>query len=350
MDAREALGVVASGKTLTRAEAESAMGSVMAGEATPAQLGALLAALHMRGETADEIAGFASVLRANALRVVVDDDAIDVVGHRWRSHRTASTSRRSARSSSRRGGRSCREAREPRGLEPVRQRRRPRGARREDRPRAGRRRRVRSRRSVSGSCSRRATTPRCGTPVRCAARSASAPSSTSSARSRIRPACGAICSACRARALGETVARALVELGVERALVVHGTDGLDEISPSADDTHLGGRADRCGARGLARAPDALGLKNAPRSRDPGRRRRDERRGRAQRARRRSRRCADGRAHERRRGVLGRGSRGQRARRRGRRHRARSTAAPRATALVRFAAKSQLIGAAETAAV
>ena len=80
MDAREALAGIASGKTLTRAEAEAAMGSVMAGEATAAQLGALLAALHMRGETADEIAGFASALRANALRVDVDDGAIDVVG------------------------------------------------------------------------------------------------------------------------------------------------------------------------------------------------------------------------------------------------------------------------------
>src|SRR4029079_15595660 len=56
------------------------MGTVMAGEATPAQLGALLAALSMRGETPDEIAGFASALRANALHVVVDDGAIDVVG------------------------------------------------------------------------------------------------------------------------------------------------------------------------------------------------------------------------------------------------------------------------------
>ena len=80
MDAREALGIVAGGRTLTRAEAESAMGSVMAGEATPAQLGALLAALHVRGETPDEIAGFASALRSNAVRVEVDEGAIDVVG------------------------------------------------------------------------------------------------------------------------------------------------------------------------------------------------------------------------------------------------------------------------------
>src|SRR5207253_10785842 len=48
MDAREALGAIAAGRALTRAEAESAMGSVMAGEATPAQLAALLAALALR--------------------------------------------------------------------------------------------------------------------------------------------------------------------------------------------------------------------------------------------------------------------------------------------------------------
>src|SRR6266508_5342374 len=80
MDAREALAIVVGGQSLTRAEAESAMGSVMAGESTPAQLGALLAALHIRGETPDEVAGFASALRANAVRVEVADGAIDVVG------------------------------------------------------------------------------------------------------------------------------------------------------------------------------------------------------------------------------------------------------------------------------
>jgi len=80
LDAREALGAVASGRTLTRDEARSAMGSVMAGEATPAQLGGLLAALHIRGETVDEIAGFASALRDVVVRVKVADDAIDIVG------------------------------------------------------------------------------------------------------------------------------------------------------------------------------------------------------------------------------------------------------------------------------
>ena len=80
MDVREALGVVTGGRALTRAEAEAAMASVMAGEATPAQLGGLLAALNVRGETADEIAGFASAMRAQAVRVDVGDGAIDVVG------------------------------------------------------------------------------------------------------------------------------------------------------------------------------------------------------------------------------------------------------------------------------
>jgi anthranilate phosphoribosyltransferase len=56
------------------------MSSVMAGEATPAQLGALLAVLHVRGETVDEIAGCAAALRDVVVRVHVNGDAIDVVG------------------------------------------------------------------------------------------------------------------------------------------------------------------------------------------------------------------------------------------------------------------------------
>jgi len=80
MDAKEALGVVAAGRTLTRAEAESAMTSVMQGEATPAQLGALLAALAVRGETVEEIAGFAAAMRAAAVPVTIAGGAIDTCG------------------------------------------------------------------------------------------------------------------------------------------------------------------------------------------------------------------------------------------------------------------------------
>lgn len=80
MDAKEALGAIAGGRTLTRAEAESAMSSLMAGEATAAQLGALLAALAVRGETVDEIAGFAAGMRAAAVPVRVAAGAIDTCG------------------------------------------------------------------------------------------------------------------------------------------------------------------------------------------------------------------------------------------------------------------------------
>jgi anthranilate phosphoribosyltransferase len=80
MDAKGALAAVAAGRTLTRAEAEAAMGSVMSGEATSAQLGALLAALAVRGETVEEIAGFAAGMRAAAVPVRVADGAIDTCG------------------------------------------------------------------------------------------------------------------------------------------------------------------------------------------------------------------------------------------------------------------------------
>ena len=80
MDTREALAIVAGGRTLSRNDAREAMASIMAGDATPAQLGALLAALHIRGETVDEIAGFASALREVAVRVTVTGDAMDIVG------------------------------------------------------------------------------------------------------------------------------------------------------------------------------------------------------------------------------------------------------------------------------
>ena len=52
----------------------------MSGEATPSQMGALLMALRVRGETVDEITGAVSAMRAKMLRVAAPPDAIDVVG------------------------------------------------------------------------------------------------------------------------------------------------------------------------------------------------------------------------------------------------------------------------------
>jgi anthranilate phosphoribosyltransferase len=77
---RAALAAVVEGRTLTVEEAREAMGAVMDGEATPAQLAALLVALRMRGETVDELAGFASAMRERVLRVEAPPGAIDLVG------------------------------------------------------------------------------------------------------------------------------------------------------------------------------------------------------------------------------------------------------------------------------
>lgn len=61
-------------------DAVSVMREVMEGEATPAQLGAYLTALSLKGETPEEIAGFATVMREKSLRVNLDGKAIDTCG------------------------------------------------------------------------------------------------------------------------------------------------------------------------------------------------------------------------------------------------------------------------------
>jgi anthranilate phosphoribosyltransferase len=77
---RTALAAVVDGRSLSVDEAHAAMASVMDGEASPALLAALLVALRMRGETVEELAGFASAMRERVLRVEAPEGAIDVVG------------------------------------------------------------------------------------------------------------------------------------------------------------------------------------------------------------------------------------------------------------------------------
>lgn len=77
---REAIGALVSGRSLTVEEAASVMEEIMEGKATPAQLGAFLTALRIKGETAEEIAGLASVMRAKATRVLITEPVLDIVG------------------------------------------------------------------------------------------------------------------------------------------------------------------------------------------------------------------------------------------------------------------------------
>ena len=77
---RALIAKVATGAALGREEAAGAFEQMMAGEATPSQMGALLMALRVRGETVDEITGAVTAMRAKMLRVVAPPDAIDVVG------------------------------------------------------------------------------------------------------------------------------------------------------------------------------------------------------------------------------------------------------------------------------
>jgi anthranilate phosphoribosyltransferase len=345
LDAREALAVVAAGKTLTRAEAEAAMGSIMAGDATASQLGALLAALHMRGETPDEIAGFASVLRANALRVVVDDGAIDVVGTGGDRSNSINISTISAIVVAGAGGHVAKHGNRAASsqcgsadvLEAL-------GVKIELGP------------VGVAACVREVGIGFMFAPRYHPAMRHAGPVRREIGIRTVFNILGPLANPAGVRryllgvpiaALGETVARALAELGVERALVVHGTDGLDEISPSAETRTW--EVSGSGVREGTLDPVALGLKSAPRADIVG--------GDAAKNAAAARSVLDGASGGARTAVLMNaaaacwvaGLAGSVREGVDVASRAIDSGAAR-TALVRFAAKSQLIGAAETAAV
>ncbi len=77
---REAIFAATAGESLSLDDAVTVMREVMEGEVTPAQLGSYLTALSLKGETPEEIAGFATVMREKSLRVAVDGNAIDTCG------------------------------------------------------------------------------------------------------------------------------------------------------------------------------------------------------------------------------------------------------------------------------
>ena len=80
---QQAIHQLFAGHDLAAAEADAAMTQIMEGEATPAQIGAFLAALRMKGETVDEITGCARAMKRSAVQVrpaIGDAMLVDVVG------------------------------------------------------------------------------------------------------------------------------------------------------------------------------------------------------------------------------------------------------------------------------
>lgn len=77
---KEAISLLVSGQSLTMEQTAEVMEEITSGEVTPAQFSAFVTALRIKGETADEIAGLASVMRAKAIRVMTSGPVIDIVG------------------------------------------------------------------------------------------------------------------------------------------------------------------------------------------------------------------------------------------------------------------------------
>src|SRR5215472_19009480 len=79
-DFKALIAHVAQGRRLTENEAEVAFDVIMSGNATPSQMGAFLMALRVRGETVDEIAGAARIMRAKAVGIDAPPGTIDTCG------------------------------------------------------------------------------------------------------------------------------------------------------------------------------------------------------------------------------------------------------------------------------
>jgi anthranilate phosphoribosyltransferase len=79
-DLKPHIAKVAQGGSLSREEARDAFSILMSGEATPAQIGAFLMGLRVRGETVDEITGAVEVMRSRMLKVEAPAGSIDIVG------------------------------------------------------------------------------------------------------------------------------------------------------------------------------------------------------------------------------------------------------------------------------
>ena len=77
---KEAIQALVAGRSLTTEEAASVMEEIMQGEATPAQFGAFVTALRLKGETVEEIVGLARTMRSKAIPVSIPEPVVDTCG------------------------------------------------------------------------------------------------------------------------------------------------------------------------------------------------------------------------------------------------------------------------------
>ena len=235
------------------------MRRIMAGEATPGQIGGFLMALRTKGETADEVEGLARTMLGFANPVIAPAPAVDIVGTGGDRSGTfnISTATRDRRRGRRRAGR---QARQPRRELALRLGRRARGARRDDRPRRRRGRAVPGRGRYRVPVRARCSIRRWRTPVRCAASCACRRCSTSSGRSRTRRRPFAQAVGCSDARMLPLMAEVLARRGT-RAMLFRGDDGLDELTTTGP-SHGLRRARRRGDARRPLDPADLGLARA----------------------------------------------------------------------------------------
>lgn len=95
-DFKRLIGLIADGQTLNVEDAKIAFNIILSGDATPSQMGAFLMGLRLRGETLDELIGGVTVLREKATYITAPEGAIDVVGTGGDGHGTQNISTASA--------------------------------------------------------------------------------------------------------------------------------------------------------------------------------------------------------------------------------------------------------------
>jgi anthranilate phosphoribosyltransferase len=252
---------VADGARLSVEESRAAFDIMMSGNATPAQMGGFLMGLRVRGETVDEITGGAMTMRAKVLAVEAPPGAIDVVGTGGDRSNSINISTLSSIVAAGAGARVAKHGN----------------------------------RAASSACGSADVLEVLGVKIELGPEGVSAcvaevgmgfmfapryhPAMRHAAPVRreigIRTVfnlLGPLANPAGVRryvlgvpsaAIGETMARALAELGAEHALVVYGTDGLDEISPSAQT--LTWEVRNGDVRSGSLMPEEVGLARAPRS-------------------------------------------------------------------------------------